>query len=108
MKFAVRTLRRAEADIVRTYAWIAQRSEQGAASWYRAVREAIQSLEEDAALHALAPESAELGKQIRQCFFKTRRGRVYRLLYTLVGNQVHVVRVRGPGQAPITADDVSE
>jgi plasmid stabilization system protein ParE len=59
MKFTVRTLRRAEADIVRTYAWIAQRSEQGAASWYRAAREAINRLASDARGPGQAPITAE-------------------------------------------------
>lgn len=108
MRFVVSTLRRAEADINRTYAWIADQSQLGAARWYGVAREAINQLSRDADEHGLAPESAELGRDIRQKMFKTRRGRAYRLLYTIAGQEVRVLRVRGPGQAPVTAEDISE
>ncbi|MCI0333633.1 MAG: type II toxin-antitoxin system RelE/ParE family toxin, partial [Planctomycetes bacterium] len=84
------------------------RSEQGAARWYQAARDAISRLAHDAEQQGYAPEDAEVAIRLRQKFFKTRRGRPYRLLYTIVGKEVRVLRVRGPGQAPVTADDISE
>jgi len=108
MRFVVSTLQRAELDIDRTYIWLADRSKQGAAHWYQAAREAISRLANDAAEHGLAPESSKLGADIRQKFFRTRRGRPYRVIYTVVGNEARVLRIRGPGQAPVTAEDISE
>jgi plasmid stabilization system protein ParE len=108
MKFVVTTLRRAEGDIIRIHAWIAERSEDGANRWYEAARQAINSLGQDADQHGVAPDSEDLEIEIRQKLFKTRRGRPYRLLYTIVGNEVRVLRVRGPGQDAVTADDISE
>jgi plasmid stabilization system protein ParE len=108
MRYTVSILRRARADIDEFRAWIARLSPQGAAAWYRAHREAVKKLRRDAHQQGQAPESAELGRDIRQTFFKTRRGRPYRLIYTIIGNEVRILRVRGPGQAPVTAEDISE
>jgi plasmid stabilization system protein ParE len=108
MKLVVSTLRRAEADIDRIYAWIAERSQQGAAHWYQAAREAIKRLARDAAEHGLAPESADVSIELRQKLFKTRRGHPYRLLYTIIGDEVRVLRVRSSGQAPVDFDDIRE
>jgi plasmid stabilization system protein ParE len=107
MKFAVSTLRRAEADIISIHAWLAERSEAGANRWYEVARQAIGSLGQDADQHSLAPESAELDIEVREKLFRTRRGRMYRLLYTIVGNEARVLRVRGPGQAPVTSNDLN-
>ncbi|MBI2825538.1 MAG: hypothetical protein HYX69_12715 [Planctomycetia bacterium] len=58
-------------------------------------------------LHGVAPESNALGCEVRQRFFKTRRGRVYRILYVVVVDEVRVLRIRGPGQAPVSAIDIN-
>jgi hypothetical protein len=50
----------------------------------------------------LAPESAEVDYPVQQFLFKTPRGRKYRILYTIVGDEVRVLHVRGPGQDVIT------
>ena len=108
MKFAVSTLRRAESDISRIYAWIAERSNSGASHWYEAAYHAIDSLAQDAEQHSLAPEGELLGIDLREKLFKTPRGRYYRILYMFDDVEVRVLRVRGPGQAPVSAEDISE
>ncbi len=55
-------------------------------------------LEVNAASCGLAPESELFPEEIRQYFFKTRRGRPYRLLITITNSQVQLLHVRGPGQ----------
>jgi hypothetical protein len=106
VKFTVVVLRRAKVDAQGIYDWIAERSEQGAAQWARVYGEALLALRGNPDQHAISPESDALGISIRQSLFKTRRGRTYRLLYQIIGGEVRVLRVRGPGQAPITQDDV--
>jgi plasmid stabilization system protein ParE len=108
VKFAISTLRRAESDIVGIHAWIAERSASGASRWYEAAREAIHSLAHDAEQHGLAREHKRVGIELREKLFKTRHGRPYRLLYIIDGEQVRVLRVRGPGQAPVTSDELSD
>jgi hypothetical protein len=39
--------------------------------------------------------------------FKTRRGRYYRLVYVIAEDEVHVLRVRGPGQPDLLPDEIS-
>jgi plasmid stabilization system protein ParE len=108
MSYTLSVLHRARADIDETRAWIARHSPQGAARWYSVLRKNINELRSRPHQFGLAPESAELGIEIRQRLFKTRRGRLYRVLYTIVGKEVRVLRVRGSGQAPVTVEDISE
>jgi plasmid stabilization system protein ParE len=81
--------------------WIAERSPQGASSWTEAYRSALNKLSVDPLRPALAPESREFDIDLRQLFFRTRRGRTYRILYHVVLDTVVVLHVRGPGQRPI-------
>jgi plasmid stabilization system protein ParE len=108
MKFAISVSDRAWSDADRVFEWIAARSPEGALRWNRVFEEALVQLQHDADQQALAPESVGLGREIRQRFFKTRRGRSYRLIYTIAGQEVRVLRVRGPGQAPVDFDDIGE
>jgi hypothetical protein len=108
MRYTVSVLRRARADISETRAWIASNLPQGAANWYRAVREAVKQLHHDAHQHELAPESCDLGRDVRQRLFRTRRGRPYRLIFAIVETQVRILRVRGPGPAPLAPEDIEE
>jgi hypothetical protein len=43
---------------------------------------------------------------IRQTLFKTPRGRTYRMVFTILGSDVRVLAIRGPGQAPLTRNDL--
>jgi plasmid stabilization system protein ParE len=97
---------RAAADVDHIYAWIKERSKRGAVRWYAAFLQAASKLRTDPARHAVALESEQMGEEIRQCFFRTPRGRSYRLLFMVRGDEVRVLRVRGPGQAPVTRDDI--
>lgn len=105
MTFDVAVSERAWSDADRIFEWIAKRSPQGAIKWNQAFVHALLQLKREASQHALAPESAELAETIRQYLFKTRRGQSYRLVYTIVGTRVEVLRVRGPGQSAVTSDD---
>jgi plasmid stabilization system protein ParE len=105
MRFTVSILRRAQSDVDEIYEWIARRSPAGAVRWYAAFCQAASELCENADRCAQAAESGDLGIDIRQRLFKTRRGRVYRLLFTIIGSHVRILRVRGPGQPPIERAD---
>jgi len=56
--------------------------------------------------HGIAPESDRIAMELRQRLFRMRRGRVYRLLFVIAKTEVSVLRVRGPGQAPLAANDL--
>jgi len=56
--------------------------------------------------YGTAPESTLIGREIRQVTFKTRRGRMYRLLFEIRGAEIIVLHVRGPGQRLLGKDDI--
>ncbi len=89
---------RAESDVDRIVHFLAERSPQGATAWCERWQQVLVELRNDPLKYALAPESKEYSTAIRQVLFKTRRGRVYRVLFTVVGRGVYILHVRGPRQ----------
>ena len=106
MSFTVRELRKAKADKRCIFEWLYERSRPGAIAWLDAYDKMIERLKEHADSFAEANENAELDVEVKQALFKTRRGRVYRALFVIESNDVFVLRVRGPGQAPVDASDI--
>jgi plasmid stabilization system protein ParE len=106
MSYKVRVLGRAQQDVATCYAYIAQRSLQGAASWFNRFAETRDRLSRDPNRRPLAPESRFVDYEVRETLFKTRKGRPYRILFTISGDEALVLRVRGPGQDFLTADDL--
>jgi len=106
MGFTVRTLPRAEFDAQEIYDWIKERSPEGALRWWLAFEEACGRLEQQPSSYALATEAASSGREIRQVLFKTAQGRYYRALFIVVGDEVRVIRVRGPGQPDLLEDEL--
>jgi hypothetical protein len=54
----------------------------------------------------ITPENDDVDLEVRQVLFKTKRGRLYRAVFHVQGDDVYVLRVRGPGQAPIRPDEL--
>lgn len=106
MTYRVRIIPQAERDIDRLFLWIAKRAPEGAATWYRRLQEVLESLRTSPLSGSLAPEHLHLQREIRDLNFKTRRGRMYRLLYEVQGNEVLVLHGRGPGQRLLNEDEV--
>ena len=106
MKFRGVTLRRAETDVRSITLWIAERSAQGASSWLDAYDELLRYLAEQADFRAVAQENDDCTLSLKQALFSTRRGRTYRAVFTIVGNEVRILRIRGPGQPPLADDEL--
>ena len=106
MMHRVVILRRAEEDTNAIYTWLAKRSVAGAGRWYRAFLDAAASLNNNPSRCGSAPESPTLGYDVRQHFSKTPHGRKYGLLYLVASDEVRILRIRGPGQAPVTGSDL--
>ena len=98
MRRSVRVLTRAQQDVAACYAYIAERSPRGAASWFNRFSETRDRLAIEADIRAIAVESANVEYDIQEVLFKTRKGKPYRLLFTILDEEVLVLRVRGPGQ----------
>ncbi len=98
MTFRVVLLRKAEEDLDRVTAWLAERSPRGAARWLSLFQETIARLEQNPSPCALAPENDYVQPEVRQAIFSTRRGLPYRVLFTIAGAEVRILRIRGSGQ----------
>lgn len=106
MSFTVRELPKAKQDKHSIFRWLDERSPAGAAAWLNAYDAFIERLKQGAPSFGEAPENEDCNLDVRQGLFKTRRGRVYRALFFIEGQDVYVLRVRGPGQAPVTPEDI--
>jgi plasmid stabilization system protein ParE len=106
MKYRVIALRRAEADVRHITGWIAEHSLQGAYTWLDAYEELLQRLADSADTCSAALEDTECSIPLKQALFRTRRGRTFRVIFTILGDQVRILRVRGPGQPPLQEDEL--
>jgi toxin ParE1/3/4 len=91
-------LPRAQADVENIVRFLAERSPQGATSWWDRWEQVLDQLRTAPLQCGLAPESTRYETDVRQLLFKTRRGRTYRALFSVVGRGVYILHVRAPGQ----------
>ena len=98
----------AEFDVDCIYRYISERSRRGAASWYRAFQECTTRIVNRPFSCSLAPEDPKFVFELRQAIFKTRYGDPYRCIFTVVENEVRVLRMRGRGQPPLETTDIVE
>jgi plasmid stabilization system protein ParE len=104
--YRVIVLARADRDVRSIFAWLWSHSPKGAERWLAAFESAKEKLTEDPARLALIPENVRSSHELRHVLFKTRRGRVYRAIFTIDGEEVRVLRVRRPAQRPIRGRDL--
>ena len=83
----------AEADIEDAFRWMQEQSPARAARWLNGLMQSIESLTVFPLSCPLAPENDYFAEEIRQLLYG-KRGNVYRVLYTLVGEEIHVLHVR--------------
>lgn len=106
MKFHVQLLWRAQRDLDHIVTWLYERSPQGAEAWHQMWKETFRLLQVSAGEYGLAPENEDQPLEVRQIMFHTRKGRDYRALYTIHGNEVYVMHIRAPGQDNLASDQV--
>lgn len=106
MNYTVRVLPRAKQDLRRIFFYIEERSPEGAIRWEEALESGLDRLSNNPLIYGLAPEDKHFVFELRQLLFKTRRGRNYRAVYRIDENEVTVLRICGPGQAPLSPDEI--
>jgi plasmid stabilization system protein ParE len=106
MKFTIVTLRAAERDFNDILEYIAARSTAGAVAWAKAFDKALVYLEENAGSCPLAAENEHVEFEVRETLFKTRRGLIYRILFTVRADTVFILHIRGPGQDFVAAMEI--
>jgi plasmid stabilization system protein ParE len=95
---------RARANVDNIFNWLVTRSVkvQSLGTWRLIVERIASAPETDAE----AAESDQLGRPLKQSLFKTRRGRTYRIVFQVDQGEIIILRVRGPGQAPLRNRDL--
>ena len=106
MSLLVKVSVRVKREVDAIFEWLSGHSQTGAFRWYEAYLTTLHSLPVTAPGSSRAPEADTIGMDLQQVLFKTRKGRVYRLLIAIRGNVIHVVAVRGGGQREATWDDL--
>jgi hypothetical protein len=96
MTFGVHELPKAKADKRHIFEWLFGRSRRGAGAWLDANDDILRRLETNPGMFGEALENKDCEVEVKQAFFKTRRGRVYRILFFIEGADVYVLLVRGP------------
>lgn len=94
------------ADFRHMHAYISRRSPQGAERWREAFEAAAESVARRPESGGLAPEDGLARSELRQMSFKTKHGLTYRFVYSVEERELIVLRLRGPGQPPLEADEV--
>ena len=79
-------------DIAAAYQWIADYSPAAAANWFNGLTSARDSLRRYPARCAVVSGASHAGTEIRQLLYGRRRNR-YRLLFTIRGDSIHILRV---------------
>lgn len=107
MSYHVQLTRRAKRDANGIFGRIAERSRDGAERWYAQFLEELDSLKSAPEIHGRAPESEDLGIDLRETLFKTPKGRRYRVLFQIKESTVYILAVRGPRQTLVDRNDLS-
>lgn len=94
MKFRVDIASEAARDADSILEWLlSQRAGETGIKWFRAMEEAISSLAEFPKRCPLAPENKMFSFEVRQLLYG-HQPHVYRILFTVQANTVHVLHIR--------------
>ena len=93
----------AEAEIETAYLWKRDHAPQAATRWFAGIVEAINSLDQFPARCPLAPENEHFPQEIRQLLYGPRHD-VYRILFTIQNDAVHVLHIRHSAQQYLSED----
>lgn len=101
MAFRVEISPSALADIEEAFLWIQQESPSTADDWYNGLVDAIVSLENFPNRCSLAPESEDIGREIRLLLYRR-----HRILFGVTGDVVQVFRIRHTAQDRLSPDEL--
>jgi plasmid stabilization system protein ParE len=108
MKFAVIIEPPAERDIRQTVSWWSEhRSTEQAKSWYERIYPAIATLAEQPDRCPVAAETDLVESGLRQMHFGIGRRATHRIVFTMTGSEVHILRIRHSAQQSLTLEDLS-
>ena len=85
--------------------WIMQRSVEGALAWLDALASVLDQVSTSPLSFPKAPEDDFADRELRNAFFGTRRGRVFRAIFYVEGDSVIVTHLRAPDQKPLSGEE---
>jgi plasmid stabilization system protein ParE len=98
---------RAELEIAQTHDWwAANRSRRQADRWYNHLKKVILKLSDNPYLHAVSRESASFPFEIRDLPFGLGSRPTHRAIFTIKGEEVHVLTVRHAAQPDLRKRDL--
>ena len=97
MPYEVVIERPAREDIETAYLWLYQSVGAKALNWFYGIEDAILSLEQFPKRCGFAPENQWLTEEIRQLLYGRKKS-MYRILFTIQEERVHVLHVRHTSQ----------
>ena len=107
MKYRVIITKSAERDIRQAVIWWRDnRSADQAERWYEKIHPAIATLAEHPERCPISPETELLPTGLRQLHFGLSRKTTHRIIFTIDGGTVTVLRVRHVAQRDLDFDDV--
>ena len=99
----------AKQDIQNAHDWWAEnRSQSAAEKWYLEIYQAFGSLKQMPKRCALAPEHDLLEQKVRQLLFGVGRRFTHRIIFTIDGDDVIVLRVRHSAQDVLSLKDLEQ
>jgi plasmid stabilization system protein ParE len=103
MAFEIKYSDEAKKNLDAITAWLLYERLAGetALRWLQGLREKIDTLSELPDRCPLARESKSLPFEMRQLLYG-RRPRIYRILFTIEGNTVHILYIRRPGEKSVS------
>lgn len=107
MSYDVFVQSRAETELTAIAMWIAERSPQGSLKWLDTLEAVKRKLAENPYQFGLAPENDYVDAEVRHALFGTPRGNRYRVIFSVVQNEVRLLHIRGPGQRPLTREELT-
>lgn len=103
MAFRVRTSPQAKQDAREILSWlIAEYAGETGLRWFQGLEASILSLRSMPERCPLAPENPSVPFEMRQLLYGSKRHR-YRILFTIDGENVIILRIRRPGQQSLTS-----
>lgn len=103
MAFEIKYSDEAKRNLDAITAWLLYERQAGdtALRWLQGLREKIDTLSELPDRCSLARESKSMSFEMRQLLYG-RKPRVYRVLFTIEGNTVYILYIRGPGEKSVS------
>jgi plasmid stabilization system protein ParE len=91
-------------DLDDAYCWIAEESPENAVRWFNRFLDALSTLKQSPMRCSIAPESKGIGREIRQLLYG-RRGGVYRALFVIEKDEVHVLHIRHASRKTLSPEE---